>query len=208
MDTRAVRVVVADDHPVYREGLALLLNREAGIEVVGVAADGRDAVALCEELSPDVLLVDLRMEGLGGLDVVKQVADRRPATRSVVLSGFDTDEDVYQAVRAGAAGYLVKQALTSELAAAIHAVHRGEMCIPPAIAVKLASRLARPVLSERQAEVLNLIAQGMTNQEIADRLAIVEGTVKAHVKVLLAKLGARDRTQAVSVALERGLVRR
>jgi two-component system NarL family response regulator len=207
-DEIATRVVVADDHPVYREGLALLLNQQPGITVVGVAADGAAALQLCEDLMPDVLLVDLRMEGVGGLAVVKQVADRFPTTRCLVLSGFDADEDVYQAVRAGAAGYLVKQALPGELAAAIQAVNRGEICIPPALAAKLASRLSRPTLTERQEEVLNLIAEGMSNQEIADRLQIVEGTVKAHVKIILSKLGARDRTQAVSVALQRGLVRR
>lgn len=208
VDGPVVRVIVADDHPVFRDGLAILLGQQPGIEVVGVAADGHAAVSMCETLRPDVLLVDLRMEGLSGVAVVSELANRLPTTRCLVLSGFDADEDVYQAVRAGAAGYMVKQALPAELAQAIKAVGRGEMCMPPALASKLASRLSRPELTARQDEVLHLIADGMSNQEIADRLQIVEGTVKAHVKVILAKLGARDRTQAISVALQRGLVRR
>lgn len=208
VDNGTIRVLVADDHPVFRDGLAILLSQQPGIEVVGVAIDGRSALTMCDELKPDVLVVDLRMEGLGGVGVVTEIAARLPTIRCLVLSGFDADEDVYQAVRAGAAGYLVKQALPDELASAIKAVHRGEICIPPSLASKLASRLSRPELTARQDEVLHLIAEGMSNQEIADRLQIVEGTVKAHVKVILSKLGARDRTQAISVALQRGLVRR
>ena len=203
-----IRVIIADDHPVFRDGLAILLGYQTGIEVVGVAEDGPAALEMCGELRPDVLLVDLRMDGMGGVDVVTELAIRVPSIRCIILSGFDADEDVYQAVRAGASGYLVKQALPEELAAAIRAVHRGEICIPPDLASKLASRMSRPNLTARQEEVLQLIAQGMSNQEIADRLQIVEGTVKAHVKVVLSKLGARDRTQALSVALQRGLVPR
>ena len=204
----AIRVIVADDHPMFRDGLAILLGQQPGLEVVGVAGDGRVALTMCEELQPDVMVVDLQMAGLGGVAVVTEVANRFPATKCLVLSGFDADEDVYQAVRAGAAGYLGKQALPGELAEAIRAVNKGEIWIPPALASKLASRLSRPELTARQEEVLHLIAEGMSNQEIADRLRIVEGTVKAHVKVILSKLGARDRTQAISVALQRGLVRR
>jgi two-component system NarL family response regulator len=208
VDMGTIRVMLVDDHPMFRDGLAILLNQQPGIEVVGVAGDGDAALSMCEALTPDVLVVDLRMEGLSGVEVVSEVALRFPATRCIVLSGFGADEDVYQAVHAGALGYVLKQALPAELAAAIRAVHEGQICLPPALASKLASRLSRPELTARQDQVLNLIADGLTNQEIADRLQIVEGTVKAHIKVILAKLGARDRTQAMALALERGLVRR
>lgn len=206
-ETTGVRVAIADDHPVFRDGLALLLEQQEGIQVVGTAGDGNEALALCLEVRPDVILIDLRMAGMDGLALIGEVTKQLPTTRSIVLSGFDADEDVYQAVRAGAAGYLLKDAAPAELASAIHAVHRGERFIPPALATKLMNQAARPHLTPRQEAVLRLIAEGLSNQEIASRLDIVEGTVKVHVKSILAKLGARDRTQAVSVALQRGLVR-
>lgn len=202
-----IRVVIADDHPVFRDGLAILLGRHDGIEVVGTADDGEAAIAVCREQRPDVVLVDLRMARLDGLAVVNELTRSMPHTRAIVLSGFDADEDVFQAIRAGAAGYLLKHTSPEEVASSIQRVYNGEKCIPPALAAKLATHLARPQLTGRQEEVLQLISEGLSNQEIAARLNIVEGTVKAHVKSILAKLGARDRTQAISLAMHRGLVR-
>lgn len=205
--TDRIRVVIADDHPVFRDGLAILLGRHESIDVVGTADDGEAALAVCREQRPDVVLVDLRMGKLDGLAVVNQLTRTMPDTKAIILSGFDADEDVFQAIRAGAAGYLLKHTSPEEVAAAIVRVHEGDKCIPPALAAKLATHLSRPQLTARQEEVLQLISEGLSNQEIADRLQIVEGTVKAHVKSILAKLGARDRTQAISLAMHRGLVR-
>jgi DNA-binding NarL/FixJ family response regulator len=202
-----IRVVIADDHPVFRDGLAVLLGRHDGIEVVGTADDGESALEICRAQRPDVVLVDLRMARLDGLAVVNELTRTMPETRAIVLSGFDADEDVFQAIRAGAAGYLLKHTSPEEVANAIHRVYEGERCIPPALAAKLAVHLSRPQLTGRQEQVLQLISEGLSNQEIAQRLNIVEGTVKAHVKSILAKLGARDRTQAIALAMHRGLVR-
>ncbi len=208
LDGESIRLVIADDHPVYRDGLAFLLARYADFRVVGTAGTGEAALELCRANQPHVALVDLRMGGMSGFEVLAGLARELPDTRAIVLSGFDTDEEIHRAVQAGAAGYLVKNASPDELAAAIRQVSRGETCIPAPLVAKLASSLHRPQLTPRQREVMLLIAAGLSNQEIGNRLGIVEGTVKIHVKAILAKLGARDRTQAVSIAHERGIVRR
>ena len=206
-DSTPIRVLIADDHPLFREGLAALLQRQPWIAVVGAASDGHETVELFRSLNPDVTLVDLRMPPDDGISVVGALRAESPAARVIVLSAFDADDDVLRAIQAGAAGYLLKMALPTELADAIAAGHRGQTALPPRVAAKLATHVGRPRLTGRQEEVLQLIARGMTNQEIGDRLHIVEGTVKAHVKSILEKLGARDRTQALCIALERGLVR-
>jgi two-component system NarL family response regulator len=202
-----IRVLIADDHPLFRDGLTALLQRQPSIAVVGAAGDGREAVELFQTLHPDVTLVDLRMPPDDGIAVLKALRAVSPGARVIVLSAFDADDDVLRAIQAGAAGYLLKMASPTELADAIAAVHRGQAALPPRVASKLASHVGRPRLTGRQDEVLQLIARGMTNQEIGDQLHIVEGTVKAHVKSILEKLGARDRTQALCIALERGLVK-
>lgn len=202
-----IRVLIADDHPVFRDGLVILLGRQPGISVVGSAESGTAALELCRAEPPDVLLVDLRMRQMDGVAVVEALTREQPAIRTIILSAFDPDDDVYRAMRAGAAGYLVKSIAPEELADAIRTVHRGEKFLPPSLAAKLADHVSRPHLTERQDQVLQLIAEGLSNQEIAQRLGIMEGTVKAHVKSILSKLGARDRTQAISIALHRGIVR-
>jgi len=206
-DPAPIRVLIADDHPLFRDGLSALLQQQPSIAVVGAAADGAEAVELFQSLQPDVALVDLRMPPDDGIAVVKALRAASPGARVIVLSAFDADDDVLRAIQAGAAGYLLKMALPTELADAIGAVHRGQTALPPRVASKLANHVGRPRLTGRQGEVLQLIARGMTNQEIGDQLHIVEGTVKAHVKSILEKLGARDRTQALCIALERGLVK-
>jgi two-component system, NarL family, response regulator len=202
-----IRVLIADDHPLFRDGLAALLQKDSSIVVVGAAGNGSEVVELFQSLQPDVVLVDLRMPPQDGIAVVEDLRAVSPRARVIVLSAFDADDDVLRAIQAGAAGYLLKISSPSELAQAILTVHRGQTALPPGVATKLASHVSRPRLTGRQEEVLQLIARGMTNQEIGQQLNIVEGTVKAHVKSILEKLGARDRTQALCIALERGLVR-
>jgi DNA-binding NarL/FixJ family response regulator len=206
--TPPIRVVIADDHPVFREGLAILLARQDGIAVVGSAGSGEEALELCRAHRPDIALLDLRMGGLDGLATVAALREELPDTRAIVLSGFDADAEVYRAAKVGAAGYLLKHVSPTDLASAIRRVRDGETCFPPALAAKVASMGRQPQLTARQAEVLDLIGMGLANQHIAGRLRIKEGTVKVHVKGILAKLGARDRTHAMAIALDRGLIRR
>ncbi len=206
--TALIRVVLADDHALFRDGLATLLRQVGGIEVVGVAAEGNQALALCQELRPDVLLVDLQMPGMDGLDVLDAVSRDFPSVRTIVLSAFDADEDVYRAVRAGAAAYCLKSSSPAELAETILAVARGsENRIPAPLLTKLSSYLRRPRLTARELEILHLVAGGLSNLEIAAALHIAEGTVKTHIKSILAKLEARDRSQAMVIGMRRGLVR-
>lgn len=202
------RVVLADDHALFRDGLATLLGREEGIQIVGVAAEGRQALELCRELLPDVLLVDLQMPGMDGLDVLDTMARELPAVKTIVLSAFDADEDVYRAVRAGAAAYCLKSTSPAELAETVLAVAKGsENRIPPALLAKLSTYIRRPRLTARELEILHLVAGGLSNLEIATALGIAEGTVKTHIKSILAKLEARDRSQAMVIGMKRGLVR-
>lgn len=206
--TSTTRVIIADDHALFRDGLATLLGRVPGIEIVGVASGGTQAIEMCRELMPNVLLVDLQMPGMDGLDVLDSMSKELPAVRTIVLSAFDADEDVYRAVRAGAAAYCLKSTQPEELAETIVAVAGGsESRIPTPLLAKLSSYLRRPRLTARELEILHLVAGGLSNMEIATALHIAEGTVKTHIKSILAKLEARDRSQAMVIGMKRGLVR-
>ncbi|MFN8651088.1 MAG: response regulator transcription factor [Gemmatimonadales bacterium] len=206
--TAVTRVVLADDHALFRDGLATLLGRVGGLEIVGVASEGRQALELCKELNPDVLLVDLQMPGMDGLDVLDTMSRELPGVRTIVLSAFDADEDVYRAVRAGAAAYCLKSSSPAELAETILAVAKGtENRIPAPLLAKLSTYIRRPRLTARELEILHLVAGGLSNMEIATTLHIAEGTVKTHIKSILAKLEARDRSQAMVIGMKRGLVR-
>ncbi len=205
--TLPIRVLILDDHELVREGLAELLGRDPTMEVVGKAETGEEALRLFREQRPDVTLVDLRMVPTDGVTVIGWLRDENPEARIIMLTSYDTDEDIYRGLKAGASSYLLKQVGLGELVNTIRAVHAGERRIPPAIAAKLAEHMANPQLTPRQVDTLRLIVDGLSNQEIANRLNITEGTVKAHVKAILAKFGARDRAQAASVALKRGIVR-
>lgn len=207
MTSPAVRVLIVDDHELVREGLAELLGRDPNVEVVGKADSGEQALQLYRETRPDVALVDLRMTPIDGVTVITKLREEYPDARIIMLSSYDTDEDIYRGLKAGAQSYLLKDVGLSELVQTIRAVHHGEKRIPPAIAAKLAEHMSNPQLTPRQVDTLRLIVAGLSNQEIASRLNITEGTVKAHVKAILAKFGARDRAQAASVALKRGIVR-
>ncbi len=203
----AVRVMIVDDHELVREGLAELLGRDPNVEVVGKAETGDQALQLYRETRPDVALVDLRMTPTDGVTVITRLREEYGDARIIMLSSYDTDEDIYRGLKAGAQSYLLKDVGLNELVQTIRAVHNGEKRIPPAIAAKLAEHMSNPQLTPRQVDTLRLIVAGLSNQEIASRLNITEGTVKAHVKAILAKFGARDRAQAASVALKRGIVR-
>ncbi|MFJ5674108.1 response regulator [Streptomyces sp. NPDC093097] len=217
----AIRVLIADDQIMVRQGFTVLLNAEPGIEVVGQAVDGHDAVARTAELAPDVVLMDIRMPGLDGIEATRRItAPPDAAVKVLVLTTFDLDEYVYEALRAGASGFLLKDASADELAQAVRVVAAGDALLAPGITKRLIAEFSRMTgarripprgraagLTERETEVLSLIAQGLSNAEIAERLVVAEQTVKTHVGRILVKLGLRDRTQAAVFAFETGLVR-
>lgn len=202
-----IRVLIVDDHELVREGLAELLSRHPRITVAGKADTGQRAVELFGEIRPDVTLVDLRMTPMDGIDTIRALCERDPKARIILLTTYDTDEDIYRGLKAGAASYLLKNVGLNELVGTIEAVYAGERRIPAHIAAKLAEHMAQPELTPRQLDTLRLVVAGLSNQEIAGRLFITEGTVKAHVKAILAKFGARDRAQAAAIGLKRGIVR-
>jgi two-component system, NarL family, response regulator len=201
-----IRVLIADDHPVVREGLAAMVNRRSDMEVVGEASNGAEAVAVALAQRPDVVLMDLQMPQMGGVEAIARLRAEAPTVRCIVLTTFDGDEDIYRGIQAGASAYLLKDAPRDELLDAIRAVAAGQRRIPPEVAAKLADRMMSPALTERELEVLRLIVAGQSNREIGVTLGITEGTVKVHVNSLLTKLGVADRTQAVTTALQRGIV--
>lgn len=205
-----VRVVIADDHPVVRAGLRGMLEPESDIEVVGEATNGREAVSLVGRLEPEVVLMDLQMPELDGVAATKQIRDRYPETNVLVLTTFDTDADITRAISAGATGYLLKDAPRQDLFQAIRAAARGESVLTPAVASRLMSKMRGPAvqsLSEREIEVLTQVADGNSNKDIAGKLYISEATVKTHLVHIFGKLGVDDRTAAVTVALEQGIIR-
>jgi DNA-binding NarL/FixJ family response regulator len=211
----SIRVLVVDDEELVRTGFRLVLDREPGIEVVGEAGDGQTAVALAGRLAPDVVLMDIRMPRLDGLEATRRIA---APTRVVILTTFDEDEYVYEALQAGASGFLLKYAPADDLVAAVRVVAQGEAMLAPTVTRRLVEEFARPrrnpeaearvaELTAREREVLGLVARGLSNAEIADELIVSAATVKTHVARVLEKLGVRDRVQAVAVAYESGLVR-
>jgi DNA-binding NarL/FixJ family response regulator len=211
-----IRVVLADDQPLVRTGLRMILNTETDIEVVGEAADGAEAIDRCAELHPDVVLMDVRMPGTDGIEATRSVTAVDDPPRVLVLTTFDLDEVVYDALRAGASGFLLKDAPEERLVAAIRVVADGGSLFAPSVTRRLieefSRRGVRPVidlqgLTEREHEVLRLVARGLSNAEIGTELYVTENTVKTHVARLLMKLGVRDRVQAVVLAYESGLVR-
>jgi len=204
-----IRIIIADDHPVVRDGLRGLFIGETDIEVVGEVGNGRDAVEMAAALAPDVVLMDLRMPEVDGVSAIRSMADRGIPARVLVLTTFDTDRDVLAAIEAGATGYLLKDAPRDELLRAVRAAARGETVLAPSVGAKLADRVRRPVreaLSERELEVLKLVAGGSSNREMAGHLYISEATVKSHLLHIYTKLGVNDRAAAVAVAYDRGLL--
>jgi len=203
-----IRVLIADDHPVVREGLAAILRSERDIEVVAEATDGVHACALYDQHLPDVVILDLRMPRKDGLQVVTELmSSRRPKPRIVVMTTYETEEDVRRALQAGAKAYLVKGALPEQILETLRRVAGGEALVPASIASVLTESLSRPELSPRELQVLRQMAAGDSNKEIGQKLNITEHTVKAHVKAILLKLSAVGRTEAIAIAMKRGLLR-
>jgi two-component system NarL family response regulator len=202
-----IRILIADDHPFFLDGLAANLEAEPDMKVVGRARDGREAVELSRQHAPDVVLIDLRMPVMNGVEAIREIVVCSPRSRIIVLTTYDGDEDIHRALKAGAKSYLLKDMFREELLAAIREVHDGRRHIPAQVAGRLAERAFADELTEREIEVLRLIAGGKSNREIGVSLSIAEGTVKAHVNNILNKLNANDRTQAAMIALQRGLFR-
>ncbi|MBH0117317.1 response regulator transcription factor [Salinibacterium sp. NG253] len=206
-----IRVVVADDHPIVRSGIVGLLSSADDIEVVGEASDGVEAVALATQLSPDVVLMDLRMPGLGGAEATAQLVAARPDVRVLILTTYESDENILTAIEAGASGYLLKAAPQEEILAGLRSVARGEVALAPSIAALLVNRMREPAkvsLSDRETQVLGLVAEGNSNRKIAAALFVSEATVKTHLIHVFEKLDVKDRTRAVTKAMELGLLPR
>jgi DNA-binding NarL/FixJ family response regulator len=207
--TPGIRIVIADDHPVVREGMRALLQTQSDFEVVGDAGDGEEAVRLAGDLAPDVVLMDLRMPGTDGATATAEISARYPDVHVLVVTTYDSDQDILKAVEAGAAGYLLKDTPRAELCDAVRAAARGETVLAPAVAARLVTHMRAPkqaTLTPRETEVLACVARGLTNSEVGRELFIGEATVKTHRLRAFAKLGVDDRTAAVTVALERGLL--
>ena len=201
-----IRLLIADDHALILEGLAATIGRQNDMTVVAKASNGREAVELWKAHRPDVSLLDLRMPTLNGVGVIKELRDLDVSARVIVHTTYDTDEEIYQAVRAGAKGYLLKDAPLEDLLDSIRKVHAGETCIPPALGAKLASRMSGEALTDREVDVLKFLARGRSNKEIGTDLFISETTVKTHVRSIFGKLKVMSRTEAIAAANKRGLI--
>lgn len=198
--------MVVDDQAVVRQGFVALINTVPDMEVIAEGLNGQQAIELYDQHTPDVTLIDLRMPVVGGVEAITAIRHDYPDARLIVLTTYDGDEDIYRSLQAGARGYLLKDVFFEELETAIRSVHAGSRHIPAAIAARLAERMASSDLTSREMEVLELIVQGQSNKEIGASLTISEATVKSHINNILSKLGVTDRTQAVTTALQRGLV--
>ena len=211
----AIRILIADDHPVVREGLFAMLNRQHDFEVVGEAKDGMEVVNKTKELDPEIVLMDLRMPELDGVEAMRQIKLTKPDVKFIILTTYSDDEYIFSGIEAGARAYLLKDAPREELFKAIRTVHRGESLIQPVVASKVLDRFAElsrqtlsgEVLSARELGVLQLVAKGAANKEIAAQLSITQSTVKTHITNIFRKLDASDRTEAVTQALKRGIIR-
>lgn len=203
----AIRVLIVDDHSIVRQGLAAMIENEPDMTVVGQAGNGQEAIAQYRQLQPGVTLIDLRMPQVSGVDAIVAICAEFAHARIIVLTTYDGDEDIYRALRAGAKGYLLKDAEPDALLNAIHIVHIGQQYIPSEVAAKLVQRMKIPELSDREQEVLRQMVLGLRNHDIGAALNITESTVKFHINRILSKLGVSDRTQAVITALRRGLAK-
>lgn len=204
--SKRIRILIVDDHLALRVGLAALLAANPRFQVVAEAANTAEAIAACERHTPDVVLMDLRIPGGGGVEATLAIRQRWPATRVLIVTTYDGDEDIHRAIQAGASGYLLKGLTSAELIAAIEAVQRGQSVMPPAVAARFHERILRKDLSTRELEVLRLIVAGRSNKEIARDLAIGEESVKSYLKSVFQKLGVADRTQAAIEAIRHGIV--
>ena len=202
-----IRVLIVDDHSVVRRGLAAIIDMEEDAIVVGQAGDGAEAIDLWRKLHPDVVLMDLRMPGVDGVEAIRRIRSEDPEAGIIVLTTFDHDEDIYAGLRAGAKAYLLKDVEPEELFRCIRAVHAGEAYLQPKVAAKLAQRVQEEPLTEREEQTLKLLAEGKSNRAIGEVLHISESTVKSHMKRLFVKLDVTSRSEAISLAARRGLVK-
>jgi DNA-binding NarL/FixJ family response regulator len=207
MDPKTVTVILVDDHPVVRDGLSAMLSTEPDIEVVGEAGTGAEALSILPKLRPAIAVMDLLLPDMGGCDVVRQYSSHSSDTAFIILTSLAGDEEIYRALEAGARGYLFKDMARKELVKAIRTVNQGRRYIPDNVGSKIAENLPRTALTSREIQVLQMVAAGMRNKEIAGQLNLAEATVNGHLKHILEKLNATDRTQAVTVALRRGIIR-
>lgn len=198
--------MLVDDHPAFRKGMAALIESEPGLEVVAQTGDGREALELYRQSLPDVVLMDLRLPGMGGVEATLAIRKEFPMARVIVLTTFDTDEDIYRAVQSGAKSFLLKDTPEDEIAATIRAVCEGEKVFPAKVAERLSVRQKRPDFSQREMEVLAQLTKGRSNKEMAAALSVTEDTIKAHLKTLFSKLAVQDRTQAAIVAIRQGII--
>jgi DNA-binding NarL/FixJ family response regulator len=205
--TGVIRILVVDDHPVVRAGLASMLSTIAGLAVCGAASSGEEAVELIDAEQPDVLLLDLRMPGMTGIELLKAIRVLPFPPRALVLTSYESDEEIYRAIEAGAHGYLLKSTPQAEIVAAIHAVHSGRHHIPPRIASRLAERMVRTALTQRELEILEMVVRGLTNKQIGNALRISENTARNHINSIIRKLDVSGRTEAATAAIQQGLVR-
>jgi len=211
----SIKILIADDHPVVREGVIAMLSREADFDVVGEAKDGVEAVKKAKELSPDVVLIDLRMPEMDGVEAMRQIKSVMPEVKFIILTTYSDDEYIFSGIEAGARAYLLKDAPREDLFKAIRAVYRGESLIQPVVASKLLDRFSElsrrtpsgEELSGRELEILSLMAKGAANKEISAQLNIAQSTVKTHITNIFQKLGVNDRTEAVTQALKKGIIR-
>jgi two-component system, NarL family, response regulator len=206
LQSAPIRILIVDDHPVVLAGLTSMLGTQAGIEVAGSASGGEEALQMLQRTPADLLLLDLRMPGMSGIDTLHALKRAKINIRVVVLTSFETDEDIYRAVQAGAQGYLLKDAPQADMIDAIRAVHSGKRYFPRHIAARLAERMMRTNLTPRELEVLNMLARGLTNKQIGHALEISDNTVRNHVNSIIEKLEVSDRTEAATTAIHRGII--
>ena len=204
--TTPIRVLCADDHPLVRKGIASILSNETDVVLVGEAGGGQEAVDLFRKLKPDVVLMDLRMPEMNGIEATRIIRAEAPETKIIALTSYDGDQDIYRAIEAGVRGYILKEMVHTEVLRAIRTVHAGKRLMPAEVAERLSEYFLQMALTPREVEVLRFVAKGMANKEIAHQLGTASGTIKMHIQNILAKLDASDRTHAVTIALERGIL--
>lgn len=201
-----IKILCVDDHPLVRKGIASIISTEANLKLVGEAGGGHEAVDMFRSLNPDVVLMDLRMPDMDGIEATKQIRKINPEARIIALTSYDGDQDIYKAIEAGVRGYILKEMVHTKIIDAIHTVYDGKRLMPTEVAERLSEYFPQVALTPREIEVLGYVAKGMANKEIAHHLGTASGTVKMHVQNILAKLGAADRTHAVTIALDRGIL--
>jgi two-component system, NarL family, response regulator len=205
--TDTIRVLCVDDHPLVRKGIASILGNEPDMKLVAEAGNGQDAVAMFRAHEPDVTLMDLRMPNLDGIEATRLIRAQSPDARIIALTSFDGDQEIYKALEAGVRGYLLKEMVHTEVVRAIRLVHSGKRLMPPEVTERLTEYFPKAALTPREVEVLTLVASGLANKEIAARLGTADGTVKIHVQNILSKLNASDRTHAVTIGIQRGIIK-